>query len=186
MRFASSADAVRARLPNLRSFVAIGEDGPDWAVAYEALLAKASPDEPEAEVDEGDPYYFNLTSGTTGLPKSYLLTQYNNALVGPMFEAFETTSSDVFMTVFPAFERVGFAWIAAGVQFGARNVLTDFQPAEVLRLIESERVTIANATRRGHAENARPFFAARPGVRRSDVPRAAAASRGRRAMLKRL
>jgi acyl-CoA synthetase (AMP-forming)/AMP-acid ligase II len=30
------------------------------------------------------------------------------------------------------------------VQFGARNVLTDFQPAEVLRLIESEHVTIAN------------------------------------------
>jgi fatty-acyl-CoA synthase len=144
MRFAASAEAVRAQLPNLRSFVAIGEDGPDWAVAYEALLAKASPDEPEAEVDESDPYYFNLTSGTTGLPKSYLLTQYNNALVGPMFEAFEMTSRDVIMTVFPAFGRVGFAWIAAGVQFGARNVLTDFQPSEVLRLIESERATIAN------------------------------------------
>ena len=38
------------------------------------------------------------------------------------------TSRDVILTVFPAFGRVGFAWIAAGVLFGARNVLMDFHP----------------------------------------------------------
>ena len=32
-----------------------------------------------------------------------------------MFEAFDTTSQDVLMTVFPAFGRVGYAWIAAGL-----------------------------------------------------------------------
>ena len=61
-----------------------------------------------------------------------------------MFEAFDTTSQDVLMTVFPAFGRVGFAWIAAGLAFGARNVLMDFHPAETLRRIESERVTLMN------------------------------------------
>ena len=45
-----------------------------------------------------------------------------------MFEAFELTSRDVIMTVFPAFGRVGFAWIAAGFMFGARNVLDGLQP----------------------------------------------------------
>src|SRR6266436_4964423 len=53
-------------------------------------------------------------------------------------------SRDAFMTVFPAFGRVGYAWIAAGLQFGARNVLVDFNPAEALCLIEQEQVTLVN------------------------------------------
>jgi acyl-CoA synthetase (AMP-forming)/AMP-acid ligase II len=48
------------------------------------------------------------------------------------------------MTVFPAFGRVGYAWLAGGLLFGARNVLTDFHPGEALRLIEAERVSIVN------------------------------------------
>jgi fatty-acyl-CoA synthase len=143
-RFHAVVEQVRGQLPNVRSFVAVGEEPPHWAEAYEVVLASASAEEPDVEIEESDPYYFNLTSGTTGLPKSYVLTQYNNAVIGPMFEAFEMTSRDVIMTVFPAFGRVGFAWIAASVQFGARNVLMDFQPMEALRLIESERVTISN------------------------------------------
>jgi len=145
-RFAPAAEQARAALPEVKSFIAIEEERPGWALDYEALLAAASQDEPEPEVEieEHDPHYFNLTSGTTGLPKSYVLSQFNNSAISPMFEAFDTTSNDVLMTVFPAFGRVGFAWIAAGLSFGARNVLMDFHPAETLKLIETERVTLMN------------------------------------------
>jgi len=143
-RFAAAAAQVRAAIPAITSFIAIGDGKPDWALGYEDVLAGASPAEPEAEVEENDPFYFNLTSGTTGLPKSYTLTHFNNAPITTMFEGFDTTSRDVFMTVFPAFGRVGYAWIAAGLMFGARNVLLDFNPAETLRLIEAERVTLLN------------------------------------------
>ena len=60
----------------------IGGAGTAWASEYEALLAKSSSAEPAVEVEESDAYYYNLTSGTTGLPKAYVLTQYNNAFVG--------------------------------------------------------------------------------------------------------
>ncbi|MBI5263028.1 MAG: AMP-binding protein [Bradyrhizobium sp.] len=143
-RFAGAAEQVRSSLPAVKSFIAIGDGRPDWAMGYEDLLARSSTAEPEAEVEEHDAFYYNLTSGTTGLPKCYTLTHFNNAAMGPMFESFDTTSNDVFMTVFPAFGRVGYGWIAAGLQFGARNVLMDFNPAEVLRLIGQERVTIMN------------------------------------------
>ena len=143
-RFTPSAEQARTALSQIKTFVAVGENRPDWALDYEALLASASSAEPDVEIREHDPYYFNLTSGTTGLPKSYLLSHFNNCAIGPMFEAFDTTSQDVLMTVFPAFGRVGFAWIAAGLTFGARNVLMDFHPAETLRRIESERVTLMN------------------------------------------
>jgi acyl-CoA synthetase (AMP-forming)/AMP-acid ligase II len=143
-RFASTAAAAREALPGIGHFVAVGEGAPDWALGYEALLAGASPAEPEVEVGEHDPFYFNLTSGTTGLPKSYVLTHYNNAALGPSFEAFDMTSRDVVMTALPAFGRIGFGWTAAAAMWGARNVLLDFAPAEALRLVEAERVTIVN------------------------------------------
>jgi acyl-CoA synthetase (AMP-forming)/AMP-acid ligase II len=144
IRFTAVAEKVRAELPQVKSFVMIGDAQPIWASEYENLLAKSSSAEPGVEVEERDPYYYNLTSGTTGLPKSYVLTQYNNANIAPMFVAFDMTSRDVILTVFPAFGRVGFAWVGAGVLFGVRNVLMDFHPTEALRLIEAERVTISN------------------------------------------
>ena len=143
-RFAAAAAQVRQVLPQLRHFVAIGEGAPDWALGYERMLSAASPAEPQVEVEEEDAFYFNLTSGTTGLPKSYVLNHYNNAAISPFLEALDVSQRDVLMTVFPAFGRVGYAWLAAGALYGARNVLLDFQPAEALRRIEDERVTTVN------------------------------------------
>ncbi|MEI2733358.1 MAG: AMP-binding protein [Rhodoblastus sp.] len=143
-RFAGAAEQVRSALPQVENFVAIGEGAPAWAVAYENLLADSPGHEPDVVVEEHDPFYFNLTSGTTGLPKSYVLTHLNNAVIGQMFECYDICRNDVLMTVFPAFGRVGYAWIVAGFLFGARNVIMDFHPGEFLRLVEQERVTILN------------------------------------------
>jgi acyl-CoA synthetase (AMP-forming)/AMP-acid ligase II len=140
-RFAAVAEQAGRTLKHVVQF---GGDKSDFALDYEALLSAASPQAPDIEIEEADPYYFNLTSGTTGLPKSYLLTQYNNSTLAPMFQAFDMTRRDVAMTVFPAFGRVGFAWILASILYGIPNVLANFEPNEVLRLIETERVTIFN------------------------------------------
>ncbi|WP_431197304.1 hypothetical protein, partial [Streptococcus pneumoniae] len=70
-----------------------GEPSPATS-GYEALLAGAPATAPGIEIEEADPFYFNLTSGTTGLPKSYVLTQYNNSTLGPMFQAFDMTRAD--------------------------------------------------------------------------------------------
>lgn len=111
---------------------------------YEALLASAAGTDPGVEVSESDPFYFNLTSGTTGLPKSYVMTQYNMSTMFPMFHAHGLSERDVAMTVFPMFGRVGFGWALGTVMYGVRNVIASFEPDTVLRLIETERVTITN------------------------------------------
>jgi len=141
-RFAAAAGTC-AHGRDLR--VRIGAaDGDASARDYEAFLAEGAATPPPVEVEEGDPFYFNLTSGTTGLPKSYLLSHYNNATLAPMFIGFDCTPRDVMMTVFPAFGRVGFAWIGAAMVYQAPNVLMNFDPVAVLRAIEAERATIVN------------------------------------------
>ncbi|MEE3098274.1 MAG: AMP-binding protein, partial [Pseudomonadota bacterium] len=127
-----------------RLTVRIGAGAGPGELAYEPLLAAAPATPPAVEVEEDDPQYFNLTSGTTGLPKSYLLTQYNNATLAPMFHAFGMSGRDVAMTVFPAFGRVGFGWIAAGLMWRIPNVLANFEAGAALDLIARHRVTIAN------------------------------------------
>ena len=53
-RFAAVAERARAELPQVKSFVAIGGNGPACATAYEVLLAESSPAEPDVEVEESD------------------------------------------------------------------------------------------------------------------------------------
>jgi acyl-CoA synthetase (AMP-forming)/AMP-acid ligase II len=143
-RFAGEAQAVHRTLPGVARIIRIASPATDFGRDYEELLQAASPRPPEAEVGEDDPYYYNLTSGTTGVPKAYMLTHYNNCATGFIFPEFDLTRRDVVMTVFPIFGRVGFAWVIASVLYGIPNVLANFEPREVLRLIATERVTIVN------------------------------------------
>jgi fatty-acyl-CoA synthase len=143
-RFEACALHVKEHMPEVRHYVAIGASGPWVDFGYEALLAGAPADEPQVEIDEADPYYFNLTSGTTGLPKSYVLTQFNNSAIAVFGTILDMTRKDVVLTAFPVFGRVGVAWILTSVIYGIPNVLMNFDPAEALKLIQQERVSIFN------------------------------------------
>ena len=143
-RFASCAEYVREHLAGVRQYVVIGATAPARDADYESLLAAASAAPPEVAVGDSDGYYFNLTSGTTGLPKSYLLTQFNNSMVAAGGTTFDLTRHDVVLTALPAFGRIGVAWMLLSAVHGIPNVLANFEPAETLRLIEQEGVTIFN------------------------------------------
>lgn len=143
-RFAAAASHLQEAVAEIRHFVRIDDPGIDSHLDYEALLAAEPPEAPEVEIDDHDPFYFNLTSGTTGLPKSYLLTHYNNSAIAFAFDAVDMSKRDVVMTVFPIYGRVGFSWIIGSFLQGVPNVLANFEPKEVLRLIAAERVTIVN------------------------------------------
>ncbi|MNP54401.1 long-chain-fatty-acid--CoA ligase [compost metagenome] len=84
-------------------------------------MARSSSREPTVEIDEGDPFYFNLTSGTTGLPKCYVINHYNCTAGNSMFATFDLTSRDVVLTVFPMFGRIGCGWAIASIQPGGQS-----------------------------------------------------------------
>jgi acyl-CoA synthetase (AMP-forming)/AMP-acid ligase II len=84
------------------------------------------------------------TSGTTGLPKGVRLNNRNYSAflkLRTQVEGFNYAADDTVLIVMPLFHVAGtnisFAGLAAG---GRVIILAEFNPAEVLRLIEAERV----------------------------------------------
>jgi len=143
--FTKLVEDLRPKLPAVKRFVCYGAEIPAFAVSYEDLIGRSSPEEPDVEISEEDPQYLNLTSGTTGLPKAYMLSQYNNAGAGAILTYMhDVTANDVVMTVFPIFGRVGFAWSACSIFAGVRNVIHQFDLMKILGVIEQEKVTISN------------------------------------------
>ena len=142
-RFADVARKAGEEIEGMRHRVVFGGAVPGMA-DFDALMAAASPAEPDVDVRETDPFYFNLTSGSTGLPKCYVLTHYNCAAGTGMFDTMGVNRNDVILTVFPMFGRVGISWYAAGLMCGARNVIMNFEPGRALQLIQQEKVTITN------------------------------------------
>jgi len=143
-KFASVADKARAQYPALRTCIGVGEGDAPALLDYESLLTRASAASPQIEVNEHDPYYYNLTSGTTGVPKCYQISHYNTCVGTSSFNAFRLQREDVILTAFPLYGRVGFGWVISGMTTGCRNVITNFDTAHVLQLIASEGITITN------------------------------------------
>ncbi len=143
--FTKVAEYVRQQLPAVKTFIGIGKGIPEFALDYDKLISNSSPNEPNMDIREEDDYYMNLTSGTTGLPKSYMLTHYNNAgVIIDITTMYKVTEDDVVLIIFPMFGRVGYAWMGAAIYNGAKQVIMNFEPKKVLEIIQSEKVTISN------------------------------------------
>lgn len=140
-RFGSVLDHLKTHAPRLRHRLWLGPDAPGDCLPYDSLLASVTDVEPPIEISEHAAYYYNLTSGTTGLPKSYVLTQYSTCMLHSALLAQDARPDDVNLTVFPAFGRVGIGSLLMSLVMGARSVLTNFEPTDTLRLIHDEDVT---------------------------------------------
>lgn len=140
-RFEAALPYLRAHCAKLKHVVWIGAEAPPDCWSYGEVLAMGAVTEPDVAVEESAPFYFNLTSGTTGLPKAYVITHYSACALLSALLSNESKADDVLLTIFPAFGRVAFGCLLMTILIGARNVLANFEPGEAARLIEQERVT---------------------------------------------
>jgi fatty-acyl-CoA synthase len=104
---------------------------PDNSVIYEAL---------EAE----DIACLLFTGGTTGLPKGAQISHRQVCWNVLNTVIHDLTHNDTYLCVFPLFHAGGlFAYVSSQVIFGNTTILTrQFEPAQVLDLIQRERVTV--------------------------------------------
>jgi fatty-acyl-CoA synthase len=112
---------------------------------YEPTIA-ASPSTPVTceTLDKEDTACLIFTGGTTGLPKAAMISHRQICWNILNTVIHDLTHDDVYLCVFPLFHAGGlFAYMSSQVVFGNTSILTrQFDPAQVLELIERERVSV--------------------------------------------
>ncbi|MGH7118535.1 MAG: class I adenylate-forming enzyme family protein [Acetobacteraceae bacterium] len=152
-RFTEAVAAARNELKTVHHFVAIGKNPPQWATSYADVMAAGKDEEPMLDVDEDSPCFLQLTSGTTGHPKPWVMTYRSwEAVINHNLHHFDSFDPNA-PKVGPQDVNLHFhalQW-AAGYQTlypylirGARSILLDdeaFDPKAIVDTLLAEHVT---------------------------------------------
>jgi long-chain acyl-CoA synthetase len=140
--------AMPGGLPTVARIVVIGDGehppvNDPRAVKFEEWVEGSSAEDP-GYVGAPDEVSMQLyTSGTTGLPKGVMLTNANLATaVSAAGETFHISEDTVSLVAMPLFHIGGSGWALCAMSRGGRSIiLRDVDPAVLLELIASERIT---------------------------------------------
>jgi acyl-CoA synthetase (AMP-forming)/AMP-acid ligase II len=144
--FHGLVEQIAPELKSVKRIVAMAPGHGGWVdfASWRDAHPGTDPGVPSARDDIAIQMY---TSGTTGHPKGVQLA--NRAFLDLRLEApaddmewNEWTGDDVSLVAMPSFHIGGAGWGIQGVTAGAENiVVSEFEPGEVLSIIESHRVT---------------------------------------------
>ncbi len=125
-----------------------GRKTPPGYRSYEALIGRASPSEPRAQVRAEDPWAFMYTSGTTGKPKGAIRSHENSALlalVTALDQGF--TSNDTGLLVMPLCHANSLFYATVLPYCGASTVVYDrksFDPEHLLKTLSEAQLTFTS------------------------------------------
>jgi acyl-CoA synthetase (AMP-forming)/AMP-acid ligase II len=149
------AGLLTSALPDLETsskVIVIDGVANDW-LNYGTWVAQQSDTEPDFVGSPQDTIVQMYTSGTTGHPKGVQLSHFsiyahdrNRALLTDQFDPQlnwnNWDADDVSLVTMPTFHISGTGWGIVGLYNGAKSIiLTQFDPEEVLSVIEADKVT---------------------------------------------
>jgi long-chain acyl-CoA synthetase len=137
-------------LPAVQRILVISDGAPaacpdERAVSFDTWLDGCAAIDP-GHIGAADEVSMQLyTSGTTGLPKGVMLTNGNlSTAISEAGITFSITDDTVSLVAMPLFHIGGSGWALCAMSRGGRSViLRDVNPALLLTLIETERITEA-------------------------------------------
>ncbi|NMF88558.1 long-chain-fatty-acid--CoA ligase [Aromatoleum petrolei] len=142
-QYAAVIDRLRGELTCVERYICIGDEVPQWAEAYEDVLAKGDESGPAMAPGPDDLLCIMYTSGTTGRPKGAMIT--HRAFVSLCEAWAQEMSADVgdkVLLAMPLFHigarSQGGAITARG---GAIVLHRAFEPEAILRTIAEQRIT---------------------------------------------
>ncbi len=143
--FAPVVNSIRAMGgagSDIEHWICIGDDTPDFAQGYEALLGKSSPAEPTEKAGEDDNLFIMYTSGTTGKPKGVVHTHKTVFwAILTLCNTAEIHLSDKYMILLPLFHVGALTPMLGSVYKGNTLViLRNFDPQQAWSLIETEQI----------------------------------------------
>jgi acyl-CoA synthetase (AMP-forming)/AMP-acid ligase II len=142
-RYLELIGRIQSRL-KLNKIIALGKGAKPMARVAD-LIAKAEPDETEAEVDDEDISILMYTSGTTSLPKGVMLRFRDfAAYVTANVEMADGTDRGVALVCVPFYHIAGTTAYMTNIWTGRRViVMPQFEAKSWLELVQRERVTHA-------------------------------------------
>ncbi len=135
---------VRSELRTVRTIIALGGNHPEWE-SYTNWRNRQDGSDPQLASSAEEVVLQHYTSGTTGHPKGAEITNNNLfAALQAAGEWYPCTTEDVSLACMPQFHIGGSLLGLIPLHVGARDVIMpEAVPAEILRLIPTEHVTLA-------------------------------------------
>ena len=149
--FVPMVDSIRGKLSTIPkgNYIYFGDEkAPAGYRHYEAVLAEASPSEPDVIVDADDAWNLMYTSGTTGKPKGVIRTHEGNVsqyVLDGINMALRP--DDCVMLVMPMCHInsifYSFAYTYVSARVFVYNMVS-FDPVDLLKTIEKEKITFTS------------------------------------------
>lgn len=150
-KFSETIGKIKGELPLVGTYIVLDEMTEGDFKRYDDFLTKGHPIRPEIRLKDDQDAFIVYTAGTTGNPKGAVLT-HKNLIVNAMTSAQEASLSlprrpdlpflaPKVMSITPFFHIAGVMSIIKNVVSVTPMVVMEFDPLELLKKIERERVT---------------------------------------------
>lgn len=142
-QYAQTIEGLRSELPSIERYICIGEEKPEWAEAYEEVMAAGDESGPDMRPQADNLLCIMYTSGTTGRPKGAMITHHAFlALSEAWAQELAADVGDRVLLAMPLFHIGARSQGAAVTVRGGTIVLhRAFDPEAILRTIAEERIT---------------------------------------------
>jgi fatty-acyl-CoA synthase len=137
--------AVAGQPHEIGRYIHVDGAGITGSLRFNDVMASSSPEHVTCEtLEKEDIACLVFTGGTTGLPKGAMISHRMISWNILNTVTHDLTHGDIYLCVFPLFHAGGlFTYITSQMVFGNTTILTrQFDPAQVLDLIEREKVTV--------------------------------------------
>jgi acyl-CoA synthetase (AMP-forming)/AMP-acid ligase II len=142
--FLERVEAIRTGLATVEEYIFVGDDCPENMTGFKETLSGAIPDPIAIELKSEDGCGLYFTSGTTGMPKSILLTHRNMEFAAIVEQKHHhQTHEDNFILIPPLYHTgAKMHWFGSLLVGGKATLLNEITPESIFQTIDREKGTI--------------------------------------------